>query len=251
MPRTFRGPLWGLNQRMAHQAVTTLTEKDLRESCGGTPGPNTAPHFVRLVKIWCGCWSHLEDPRESKTCKLDLGLTAMVSVIQSWLEEKQTLDMALQIIPAHGQWSFPHPVPLLLPHLPIKYQSRPPWARHCAQYWVFNTEQNSSSFPRPKKNILEANFCSYHNFPFPHHACPGNAGLRKGKNLEAESSHQAYNRDDTLPLLRWACAPRHIASLASDTTQVPAAIDLASGISNHEFPLPYPKSTHFHVPWDL
>lgn len=67
--------------------------------------------------------------------------------------------MALQMTYAHGQWSFPHPVPLLLPHLPIKYQSRPPWARHCAQHWVFNTEQNSSSFPRPKRNILEANFC--------------------------------------------------------------------------------------------
>lgn len=36
---------------MAYQAVTTLTEKDLRESCGGIPGPNTALHFVRLVKI--------------------------------------------------------------------------------------------------------------------------------------------------------------------------------------------------------
>ena len=116
-------------------------------------------------------------------------------------------------------------------------------ARHCAQYWVFNTEQNSSSFPRPKKNILEANFCSYHNFPFPHHACPGNAGLRKGKNLEAESSHQAYNRDDTLPLLRWACAPRHIASLASGNTQVPISFDLACRNSNHKLLLPYPKST--------
>lgn len=116
-------------------------------------------------------------------------------------ERKETLDMALQMIHAHGQQSFPHPVPLLLPNLPIKYLSRPLWARHCAQHWVFNTEQNSSSFPRPKKNILEATFYSYHNFPFPHHACPGNAGLGKGQNLEAESPHQAYNRGDTPPLL--------------------------------------------------